>query len=400
MDGGGSRPSPAPAASAGTAARPAILYVDHSSKIAGAELVLLDLVQGAAARSAVFLFEDGPLRDELARVGIAPILSRNAGDLTAIRRDQGLVKALPMLARLAKTVREIVGHARSRDLIYANSQKAFVLASVASLFARRPLIWHLHDILDRSHFGAVQRRLVTVLANLFAAAVIVPSKAGADAFVAAGGARTLLQVVPNGLDLALVADDRGALRRRLGLPDQFLFGVFSRLAPWKGQSLAIEALALMPWARCVIVGDAQFGETGYARGLRELAEARGVAGRTIFLGHRRDIADLMSAVDAVVHPSTSPEPFGRTLVEAMRLRVPVIAFASGAAPEILDRGRCGILVEEIAAHGLVPALAQVRERGAEIAAMVNAAARRADEHYSAQAMRVAVAAVVNGLARP
>ena len=57
--------------------------------------------------------------------------------------------------------------------------------------------------------------------------------------------------------------------------------------------------------------------------------------RVIFLGQRSDVPRLMSAVDVVVHTSVDPEPFGRTLVEAMLARTAVIATDAGAAAEIL-----------------------------------------------------------------
>ncbi len=68
-----------------------------------------------------------------------------------------------------------------------------------------------------------------------------------------------------------------------------------------------------------------------------------MADRVRFLGQRDDVPALMRAVDAVVHPSTEPEPFGRTLVEAMLARRPLVAAEAGAVPEILDGGRAGLL---------------------------------------------------------
>ena len=52
----------------------------------------------------------------------------------------------------------------------------------------------------------------------------------------------------------------------------------------------------------------------------------------------------MRAVDVMVHSSVDPEPFGRTLVEAMLAGVPVVATDAGAAADILDAGAAGTLV--------------------------------------------------------
>ncbi len=68
----------------------------------------------------------------------------------------------------------------------------------------------------------------------------------------------------------------------------------------------------------------------------------------------------MQAVDAVVHPSVDPEPFGRTLVEAMLAGVPVIATDAGASAEILDGGAAGTLVPPRQSDRLAVALAALR----------------------------------------
>ena len=56
---------------------------------------------------------------------------------------------------------------------------------------------------------------------------------------------------------------------------------------------------------------------------------------------------MMSAVDIVAHTSTSPEPFGRVIVEAMLARKPVIATAAGGAAEIISHGHDGVLVPAV-----------------------------------------------------
>lgn len=369
---------------------PRVLFVDHASRLSGAELVLLDVVQAFRGASA-FLFEDGPLRPALASAGVTAILPRQAAGFTAIKRDRSLLRALPHLGGLARMLLRLRSAARGFDLVYANSQKAFVLAAPACAAARRPLVWHLHDILSADHFGRGQIALTVRLANRFAARVIVPSRAAADAFTSAGGRKALVRVVPNGLDGAATGDP-AALRNTFGLATPFIFGVFSRLSPWKGQSVALKALAELPDTGCVIAGGALFGEEAYADALAAEAAELGVADRVRFLGQRGDVPALMRAVDAVVHPSTEPEPFGRTLVEAMLARRPLIASNAGAVPEILEDGRVGLLFPPGDHAALAGLLRAVRDGAA--APMIEPAERRAREFYNAARMRSAIQAVV------
>ena len=76
---------------------------------------------------------------------------------------------------------------------------------------------------------------------------------------------------------------------------------------------------------------------------RKVGES-GLSDRIRFLGYRTDVPDLFSVLDVFVHASTKPEPFGMVILEAMAARRPVVATNIGGPPEILDGGRCGILV--------------------------------------------------------
>ena len=361
--------------------RERVLFVDHTGQIGGAELILLDVVQGRKDSSA-FLFEQGPLAKAMAERGLPVIISRWGQGLANFRRDSSWLKALPLFGRLAAITAELARTARAHDVVYANSQKAFVLSAIANLVARRPLIWHLHDIISSAHFGAPQRRMQVGLANRFATKVIVPSEAAAAAFIEAGGLRSLVEVVPNGLAVEPVSASRQELRQRLGLPSGPLVGVFSRLAQWKGQHVLIEALAKLPDVHGIIVGDALFGEQDYAARLTRLVADLGLRDRVHFLGHRNDVPLLMQTVDAMVHPSIDPEPFGRTLVEAMLAGVPVIATDAGAAPDILEHGRAGLLVPPGDARALAEALDAVLAEPEILAPQLDYASRRARTHYS------------------
>ena len=128
----------------------------------------------------------------------------------------------------------------------------------------------------------------------------------------------------------------------------------AQLSPWKGQDTAIEALAGLLRAGYrrapALIGTAQFvasstrfDNEAYVRGLRTLAEERGVADRVIWLGEREDVAELIGALDVLLLPSWE-EPFGRAVIEAMALEVPVLATRVGGPAEILAGGEGGILL--------------------------------------------------------
>lgn len=139
------------------------------------------------------------------------------------------------------------------------------------------------------------------------------------------------------------------VKEKLGIPPgSRLIGIVGNLRPWKGQKYFVEAF--MSLARDhsdlhgLVVGGWSEEDRGYQAGLADIVNKAGLSERLIFLGFRKDVPELLSAMDVFVHASIKPEPFGMVLLEAMASRVPVIATNMGGAVEILDSGRCGILV--------------------------------------------------------
>jgi glycosyltransferase involved in cell wall biosynthesis len=114
----------------------------------------------------------------------------------------------------------------------------------------------------------------------------------------------------------------------------------------------------------------------------------------LFLGQRSDVPRLMQAVDAVVHPSVDPEPFGRTLVEAMLAGVPVVATDAGASREILDGGALGTLVPPRRPDRIAAALAEILARPEDFAERTRLAREQALARYGAARMQDDLAALI------
>ena len=323
-----------------------ILFLDQSGKPGGAELCLIDIAKPYRDRSLVGLFADGPFRTLLEQQQIP--VQVLATEPIQVRKESSFTQGLASLGQLAPLIARVVQQAREYDLIYANTQKALVVGAIASFLSRRPLVYHLHDILSPEHFSRTNRRLAVTLANRFASLAIANSKAAQAAFVEAGGHIELTDVVYNGFQPELYQSHElnpTQVRQQLGLDGQFLVGHFSRLSPWKGQHILLEALTHCPSdVTAILVGDALFGEQDYVQQLHQQVAALGLEERVHFLGFRSDIVPLMAACDLVAHTSTAPEPFGRVIVEAMLCGRPVVAAQAGGAIELVETGKTGWLV--------------------------------------------------------
>jgi glycosyltransferase involved in cell wall biosynthesis len=293
--------------------------------------------------------EDGPLHERLKAANVPVDVLDGGASLRAVSRQGPFLEGLRALPRLFYLARQVADRAAEADVVFANSQKSLVVASLAKLLRPRPLVWSLHDILTAGHFSWSRRTVAATLANWFADTVVANSKATKVAFQQAGGRSDSTCVVYNGIDATPFnrprPDDRVAVREEFGIGNAPLVGVFSRLAAWKGQDVLIAALPECPDVHALLVGGALFGDdVAYERDFRAQAETLGVAHRVHFAGNRSDVPRLMKGCDVVAHTSTAPEPFGRVIVEGMLAGVPVVATRGGGALEIVRDGETGFLV--------------------------------------------------------
>ena len=142
--------------------------------------------------------------------------------------------------------------------------------------------------------------------------------------------------------------DGPAFRQRHGIADgAFVVGLVGLLIPWKGQRLFIDAIeqvtAELPNALFAIVGGTPDEFQYFEAELRQRAEAPALTGRVIFTGHVSNMAAVYNGLDVVLSASTSPEPLGTMIIEAMTMARPIIAPDHGGAVEMIESERTGLL---------------------------------------------------------
>lgn len=134
-----------------------------------------------------------------------------------------------------------------------------------------------------------------------------------------------------------------------------------RLTRWKGQKVAIEAMAALPPKFVLICqGDAQ-GRDDYVKELKDYCTELKVEDRVKFTGHNTDMPAAIAAADMVISTSTDPEAFGRVAAEAQAMMRPVIATAHGGALETVVDEKTGLLVPPGDATALALAISKVSE---------------------------------------
>jgi glycosyltransferase involved in cell wall biosynthesis len=179
-------------------------------------------------------------------------------------------------------------------------------------------------------------------------ALIAVSRFVARSLVESGHRPSTTYVVLNAIDAGAWQPGvgRDEARRELAVEACPVVITVCRLFPGKGPGDLIRALAIVrrdqPAAKLVIVGQDVSPGGSYVRELSMLADELGVGDSVIFTGRRGDVPRLMAGADVFAMPSLE-EPFGLVYVEAMAMRLPVVALDSGGTPEVVEHRRTGLL---------------------------------------------------------
>lgn len=330
-----------------------VLFYNHTCHVSGAERVLLMILANLDRNryNPVMVCPDGELAARCRSLGIGHTAIEEFSDCFSWQPHR-LAGYLTSILEAARSFRKLT-RSLSPGLIHANSVRAAIIASIATVGVPIPVLWHVHDILPSGPVSSAIRWL----ALLQASAVIAVSNATAECFrgrfFRLFPSHTPVRTVYNGVELEEFRPDPESRRRKraeLELADsQFAAGIVAQITPRKGQFELLRAFApvaqAQPEARLLVVGEPIFGpDEEYLRALKRECDRLGLQDRVRFLGRRDDVASILQALDLLVLNSSS-EPFSIVLLEALASGTPVLATAVDGVPELIADGETGFLVE-------------------------------------------------------
>ncbi|MGB4336750.1 MAG: glycosyltransferase [Chromatiaceae bacterium] len=220
---------------------------------------------------------------------------------------------------------------------------------------------------------------ITLTARL-ADCILVPSQGtGRDTRWRFFGTAKRIQVIPNGIDGALVRQAAEAPAPGMEQLPQNMprLCVAARLSEEKDIHLVIEAMnRIRDQYPCslIIVGEGPEREA-LANRVRELS----LADRVVFAGYRENVFPYLGRADLYVH-TCQFEGFGYAMLEAMACGTPVIATDCPHGPrEVLSGGRDGVLVAPGNASALAAAIAAILGDPERQRQLVERGLRRAEE---------------------
>ena len=319
-----------------TSGRRLILHTEASVGFGGQELRIL-----AEARwlldhgwqALVAAQPDSRLLDEARRAGVPAL---------AVRMRS------PFDLRAIATLRRLIAEHRVA-VVHTHSSVDSWLAGLAARSRRRPVIRSRHVTI------AIPRR--RALVYRLADRIITSGEAAARVVRAAGVPASRIVAIAPGIDTgrfhAGVSGER--IRRELALDTAPLVGLVANIRGSKGHDVFLDAsravLTAQPATRFLIVGDG----IGFDDVRRRVA-ALGLDTAVRMTGFRRDIPEIMAALDVLVLPSVRSEAASQVIPQALAVGTPVVATTVGGSGELVRDGETGRLVPPNDAPALAAAI--------------------------------------------
>jgi glycosyltransferase involved in cell wall biosynthesis len=316
-----------------------VLHIHSGNLYGGVETFLMTLARFRdlvpAMDMSVALTSDGRIAGELRAAGVPVAI---LGE-TRMSRPFSMWRARRALASVLQVNRPDV-------VVCHQPWPLAIFGSVAKRKAFRVVLW-MHMGANRNWLDNLASRVRphTIICNsLFTASTLPKSNAHVE---------VVYYPVERGTERGAAASNGPAVIVQV-----------SRMEPWKGHTVLLDALGGMrdrPDWICRVVGGAQRPhEQQYMESLRARAARLGIADRVEFLGERQDVRSLLARSDIYCQPNIEPEPFGISFIEAMAAGLPVVTSALGGPKEIVDE-TCGVLVPPGDSAALASALTSLVE---------------------------------------
>jgi len=360
-----------------TTTYPRVLHIASGDLWAGAEVQLFTLIKTLQNKLnvpvSVVLLNHGELETQLQNIGTKTIII-----------DESRLNWLQIMQLLVRNIREL-----SPDVIHTHRRKENILGSIASLLVNNtPCIRTAHGNPPRPQIWNFSRWIIRqcdLLTGRFLQKCIISVSEDLAVILSKYLPEKNIRVIDNGLDYdaiysRFIKRDRTSENSR----NSFKIGIACRLVPVKRVDLFIQTAQYMQDhypnlnTRFHIFGDGHLRDE-----LEKLSHQLNISNVVRFEGHCVDIHDNIQRLDALLITSDH-EGLPMILLEAMALHVPVIAHDIGGIPKVLDKGSCGILVQDHSAAGYGKAICKLASSPKTISTLTENAAVRVQENYSAE----------------
>ncbi len=358
-----------------------VLHLIDTLSVGGAERMATNLVNGVPrelyAAHLCTTRRSGPLD---------AMVSAHVGRLRLERRYR-----LDLLA-----VRDLVRYIRDNDIsiVHAHGSTIFTAAAAAQFARGVSLVWHLHygTLATERRSGLPYRSIRGRIQTVIAASEPLAEWAQS----ALGWTSDRVRYIPNFSCLPPAQSSTVALP---GVPGYRIVSV-ANLVREKDHTTLVRAMAkvapAIPNAHLLLVGAGD--ERGAARVVRESVENAGLTQCVSFCGQRSDIEAILRGCDIGVISSFS-EGLPLALLEYGHAALPAVTTAVGQCTDVVDGGRCGIVVPPRAPAALASAIMALLRDPDERKRLGCRLQQRVRTHFSAERVISMVCDIYDRLAR-
>ena len=235
------------------------------------------------------------------------------------------------------------------DIIHTHLFTANFWGRLAALRLRPVVVSSAHNVVpkERPALVRVENFLDRLLSRATDAIFCVTGQVMQSMKDDAGLPRHKLVTIENGLPFPEnPGRSKSIARTRLSLPERAkVMAVIGRFSTQKNHAGFLEALEAVvkehPEAVVLFVGEGELEPS-----VREGVASRRLSGQVRFLGQRRDIPEILEALDLLVVPSLW-EGLPNVMLEAMAAEVPVVATAVGGIPDVMTHRKTGLMCQPV-----------------------------------------------------
>lgn len=263
-----------------------------------------------------------------------------------------LLKKIPSLIGnsyvYAKKISDLIQQKGYNRLIYKTAD----LTSIVAMIKGVDKYWIMPNEISNKYPLSLNKRLYQLICKGGRIKVIANSAYTASTIRGWGLSPLILHL---GVDEKIFNPDKLKAEKQLFLDNAIVFGIFARMTADKAQDLVIRALhkvkeeGNLKNVKLLLVG-ADF-DSKYCKDCQLLISELKMTDDVLVLGNQKNIQDFYSEIDVLINSRRDAEPFGLTVVEAMLMAKPVLAYSLGGPSETIVENETGWFVHHPTVEG-------------------------------------------------
>jgi glycosyltransferase involved in cell wall biosynthesis len=330
-----------------------ILYIDIEGGWGGSSRSLYYLIKHLNKKQyhpIVFLGKHGPIISRYQKECIethlfSPIPRTTAMAKSNIRASLLFLSQMVFLPALIIKVRKIILKHKI-SIIHMNHESLFFLGLICKWFFKCKIVYHVRTMLPKNVWAKIQ---IFIAVETAEALIFITENERSQWHEILGKSKKISQsIIHNIADSIKISSPQEILKDVSG---KFKVVSLMTLSYSRGVDRLIDVglcLRKSQSTDIVFVLCGKADDKAYEKGIRERIRVEEMSESFLFLGHQKTPEAVLSECDILIRPSREYNPWGRDVIEALAMGIPVIAI--GTYDKFVEEGVNGYLFPEFDAE--------------------------------------------------